>query len=125
MSAITELLRYGKFLGGGSGGGAFVLRPTEDELSGDFGMIMCTTNFDAMAKTLEAGSPVYVVLPESFNAPGGDVSGVKTVVSLITWTCMEADEMKAIIARFINFSNITNNVFSTIIFTNGTYVPNL
>lgn len=110
--------------GGGSAGGAFVLRPTEDELSvtEDSMNIMCTTNYDEMLKAMEAGALVYVLLPESFGTSG---MGVKEMVLLISWVYASADGMTAILARFMNFSNITNDVFANIVFTNGTYAPNL
>ncbi len=103
-------------------GGGFVLRPTEDELSGDFKQITCTTNYDEMAKALEAGIPVYVVLPESFGSSG---AGIKEVISLLTWGYVNQDGETGITARFITFSDITNDTIGRIGFPNGTYVPSL
>lgn len=103
-------------------GGGFVLRPTEDELSGNDIEIICTTNYDEMLKALEAGIPVSVVLPKSFSSSGMDV---KEVISLLTWTYASQDGMSGIVARFVNFSNITNNTFGRIAFMNGTYAPQI
>lgn len=105
-----------------AGGGAFILRPTENELSGDFSEIICTTNYDEMAKALESGTPVYIILPESFGSSG---TSTKEVISLLTWVHASQDGMSLIGARFVNFSEITSSSLGRIMFTNGTYVPKI
>lgn len=106
----------------GGGGGTFVLRPTAEELSKVNGGIMCTTNYDEMAKALEGGALVYVLLPESFGSSG---MGVKEMILLLTWVYAEEGDTRAIVARFVNFDGVTSNALGRIMFPNGTYVPKM
>lgn len=109
--------------GGSGGGGAFILRPTAEELTRqNNGAIVCTTNFDEMAKAVESGALVYVVFPESFSSSGIDVKEV-----LLLLNCAQAynGDTLVIAARFLDFDEVPSNALGRILFVNGAYVMNL
>ena len=99
----------------GGGGGGFILRPTAEEFEKlNDTIFMCTTNYDELAKKLEAGQHVNIVIPENVL---GDGSG-KVALSIMTWAYVEDAGLSIVVTP-------DTDGFKGIIFTNGTYIPKI
>ena len=99
----------GANLGGGAGG--YMMKPTAEECIVDGTTITITTNYDEMAKVLEAGGHVTVVFPAGLLADGTPA----IASSVIAWVYQDGAFM-VIVLMEISFQ---------LVFPNGTYVPNL
>lgn len=94
------------------GGGTFVLRPTAEELQFDGANMMCTTNYDELAKALEVGKYVSIVLP------AGTISGEIPAVMMSVLSWVYVDGMGILCYAMMEDT-------ATITFPNGTYVPKI
>lgn len=103
-------LRAGAGLGGG--GGSFVMRPALEELVFDE-PIVCSANYDELAKALEAGSHASIVFPAGMMGDGSP----DVISAVLCWGYMEGQGL------FVALSLMGEHV--TVVFTNGTYVPTI
>lgn len=103
--------------GSGGSGGAFVLRLTAEELTHEDGIIVCTANYDELAKALESGRCVNIVFP----AESIDPSIPFTVMATPSfWSPMNMGDFQMLQCG-------VPMVGETLLlaFTNGTYLPQL
>ena len=102
------------------GGGGYIMKPTAEELTQDGSSLICTANYDEMAKALESGGHVTIVIPADI---GGGIA-MRLVPLLYTYiengNLPDGSTGSAIMSYVLWGSGEP----VMICFTNGTYVPN-
>lgn len=102
----------------GGGGGTFVLKPTVEEVQvEDKYSMVCTTNFDELAKALEAGCIAMIEFPPSSLSAEYPFSATAL---MLVWTYAAGYGLIGLIASPLDNGNNIN-----VLFPNGTYVPKI
>lgn len=93
---------------GGAGGG-FIMRPASSELTISGATCTCTTNYDDLAKALEAGTPVTICMPAA--TLGNDFA-----ITVLSWGYGSGT---------LTCYGVLGTSIGTFKLTNGTYVPSI
>lgn len=115
------------------GVGGYMMKPTAEECTLEDSVLAITTNYDELAKVLEAGGAAYVRIPSVvlFGEEGIATVMPYAVAGIHSWAYLPAGTMgeghtTATLMGCVHLNIVGSSaaIAYTVMFTNGTYIPN-